>query len=71
MKLLQLVCLFLISSASALTLNADNQLRFEKSEENKQMALMFFEKLLADPEALKSMLHKDFTFTYMEKFQTP
>lgn len=31
------------------------------------MALMFFEKLLADPEALKPIFHKDFTFTYMGK----
>ena len=67
MKLIQLVCLFLIISASSFTLNADNQLRFEKVEENKQMALMFFEKLLADPEALKPIFHKDFTFTYMGK----
>ena len=28
---------------------------------------MFFEKLLADPEALKPIFHKDFTFTYMGK----
>ena len=67
MKLRQLAWLFFISSASALTLNADDQLRFEKAVENKEMALMFFEKLFADPEALKPIFHKDFTFTYMGK----
>ena len=67
MKLLQLACFFFISSASALTLNAENRLRFEKAKENKPMALLFFEKLLADPEALKPIFHKDFTFTYMGK----
>ena len=46
MKLIQLVRLFLIIIAASFTLNADDQLRFEKAEENKQMALMFFVAIL-------------------------
>ena len=46
---------------------ADNHANFEKAKKNKEMAIFFFDKLLTEPEAVRPILHKDFSFTYMGK----
>jgi len=49
------------------SLRADNHAHFEKTKKNKEMAIFFFDKLLTEPEAVRPILHKDFSFTYMGK----
>ena len=67
MKKIHKIQIILITLTCLSSLHADNHANFEKAKKNKEMAQMFFDKLLAEPESLRSVLHKDFTFTYMGK----
>jgi len=57
-------CTLLISSSNV---RADHHKLITKVKNNKAMVTTFFEKLLSEPEELKAICHKDFTFTYMGK----
>ena len=59
------IILIILSSLSSL--RADNHANFEKAKKNREMAIMFFDKLLTEPDSIRPILHKDFTFTYMGK----
>ena len=67
MKIIHKIQIILITLTCLSSLHADNHANFEKAKKNKGMALMFFDKLLTEPEALRPVLHKNFTFTYMGK----
>ena len=66
MKILSKLFIVGIACISLVSLKADDN-KADKAKKNKELAELFFGKLLADPEALKPVLHKDFTFTYMGK----
>jgi hypothetical protein len=57
-------CTLLISSSNV---RADHHKLITKVKNNKAMVTTFFEKILSEPEELKAICHKDFTFTYMGK----
>ena len=67
MKIIHKIQIILITLTCLSSLHADNHANFEKAKKNKEMALMFFDKLLTEPDALRPVLHKSFTFTYMGK----
>ena len=53
---------------SVVSIHADNHANFEKAKKNKDMAIFFFDKLLTEPEAVRPILHKDFSFLVSQDF---
>ena len=67
MKIMHKIYIILITLTCLSSLHADNHANFEKAKKNREMAIMFFDKLLTEPDSIRPIIHKDFTFTYMGK----